>query len=169
MKFKHGFVHCDPHAANLLVRLLPSGERSIFCKKKPQLILLDHGLYKELDFFTKYSYASLWRALGSANSSEIKVNSMKLGAGEDLYELFAGILTMRPWNSVIDPAIDHLVIKGTDCDRSELQVGMLECMHLNGSPKYQSLLGEYNSKLVDNLDAMFVEDSLLPRTVESTK
>ncbi|KAG5599329.1 hypothetical protein H5410_030699 [Solanum commersonii] len=30
MMFKHGFVHCDPHAANLLVRPLPSGRRSIF-------------------------------------------------------------------------------------------------------------------------------------------
>lgn len=36
--------------------------------------------------------------------------------------LFAGILTMRPWNRVIDPAVDHLVIKGTDSDRSELQM-----------------------------------------------
>ena len=47
---------------------------------------------------------------------------MKLGAGEDLYALFAGILTMRPWNRVIDPAVDHLVIQGGDSDRSELQV-----------------------------------------------
>lgn len=30
MMFKHGFVHCDPHAANVLVRPLPSGSRSIF-------------------------------------------------------------------------------------------------------------------------------------------
>lgn len=30
MMFKHGFVHCDPHAANLLVRPLPSGKSSIF-------------------------------------------------------------------------------------------------------------------------------------------
>ena len=29
MMFKHGFVHCDPHAANLLVRPLPSSKRSI--------------------------------------------------------------------------------------------------------------------------------------------
>ncbi|KAF9588122.1 hypothetical protein IFM89_007598 [Coptis chinensis] len=46
---------------------------------------------------------------------------MKLGDGEDLYALFAGILTMRPWNRVIDPAADHLIIKGNDSDRSELQ------------------------------------------------
>jgi len=47
---------------------------------------------------------------------------VKLGAGEDLCALFAGILTMRPWNRVVDPAIDHLVIQGSDSERSELQV-----------------------------------------------
>lgn len=29
---------------------------------------------------------------------------------------------MRPWNRVVDSAVDHLVIKGGDDDRSELQV-----------------------------------------------
>ncbi|CAB4270930.1 unnamed protein product [Prunus armeniaca] len=29
MMFKHGFVHCDPHAANLLVRPLPYSGKSI--------------------------------------------------------------------------------------------------------------------------------------------
>ncbi|KAJ4720059.1 Protein kinase [Melia azedarach] len=122
MMFKHGFVHCDPHAANLLVRQLPEGKMSIFGKRKPQLILLDHGLYKELDVTTKFNYAALWKALIFADAKAIKEYSVKLGAGEDLYVLFAGILTMRPWNRVTDPAVDHLVIQGTDGDRSELQM-----------------------------------------------
>lgn len=57
-----------------------------------------------------------------ADANAIKENSAKLGAGEDLYALFAGILTMRPWNRVIDPAADHLIIQGSESDRSELQV-----------------------------------------------
>lgn len=122
MMFKHGFVHCDPHAANLLVRPLPSSRKSILGKRKPQLILLDHGLYKELDFQTRTNYAALWKALIFADAKAIKENSVKLGAGEDLYALFAGILTMRPWSRVIDPAVDHLVIQGGDSDRSELQM-----------------------------------------------
>ncbi|CAA3014192.1 ABC1 At2g40090 [Olea europaea subsp. europaea] len=122
MMFKHGFVHCDPHAANVLVRPLPSGRRGIFGKKKPQLILLDHGLYKDLDVSTRISYASLWKGLIFSDANAIKENSVKLGAGDDLYALFAGILTMRPWNKVIDPSIDHLVVQGTDGDRSELQM-----------------------------------------------
>ncbi|KAF8009900.1 hypothetical protein BT93_J0776 [Corymbia citriodora subsp. variegata] len=117
MMFKHGFVHCDPHAANLLVRPMPSRSN-----KKPQLVLLDHGLYKELDVSTRTNYAALWKALVFADAKAIKENSVKLGAGEDLCALFAGILTMRPWNRVIDPAVDHLVIQGSESDRSELQM-----------------------------------------------
>ncbi|KAK7843629.1 putative abc1 protein [Quercus suber] len=109
MMFKHGFVH-----SNLLVRPLPSSKRSILGKRKPQLIILDHGLYKELDFHTRANYAALWKALIFADAAAIKENCVKLGAGEDLYALFAGILTMRPWNKVVDPSVDHLVIKSND-------------------------------------------------------
>ncbi|CAN1748601.1 Putative ABC1 protein At2g40090 [Linum perenne] len=122
MMFKHGFVHCDPHAANLIIRPLPSSRRNILGKRKPQLVLLDHGLYKELDFSTRFNYASLWKALVFADAKSIKENCVKLGAGEDLYALFAGILTMKPWNRVIDPAVDHLVIRGNASELSELQM-----------------------------------------------
>ncbi|XP_011045017.1 PREDICTED: putative ABC1 protein At2g40090 isoform X1 [Populus euphratica] len=122
MMFRHGFVHCDPHAANLIVRPLPSGKRTILGKRKPQLVLLDHGLYKELDFTTRFNYAALWKALIFSDANAIKENSVKLGAGEDLYALFAAILTMKPWNRIIDPSVDHLVIKGDDRERSERQM-----------------------------------------------
>ncbi|CAN6710068.1 unnamed protein product [Malus baccata var. baccata] len=122
MMFKHGFVHCDPHAANLLVRPRPGSGKSFLGKKEPQLILLDHGLYKVLDSETRTNYAALWKALIFSDANAIKEYSAKLGAGEDLYALFAGILTMRPWDRVIDPAIDHLIIQGTESDRSELQM-----------------------------------------------
>lgn len=73
-----------------------------------------------------YSTLISLQGLVFSDANAIKENSVKLGAGEDLYVLFAGILTMRPWNKVIDPAVDHLVIKGTDGDRSELQVTICE-------------------------------------------
>lgn len=86
------------------------------------MVLLDHGLYKELDFTTRFNYAALWKALIFSDANAIKENSVKLGAGEDLYALFAAILTMKPWNRIIDPSIDHLVIKGDDSERSERQM-----------------------------------------------
>lgn len=122
MIFKHGFVHCDPHAANMMVQVAPSSKMGILGKRKPQLVLLDHGLYRVLDPLTRAHYAKLWKALVFADVKGIKENSIKLGAGEDLYVLFAGVLTMRPWQKVLDPAIDHLRLNGTDADRAELQM-----------------------------------------------
>ncbi|KAL9226718.1 hypothetical protein vseg_002497 [Gypsophila vaccaria] len=122
MIYKHGFVHCDPHAANLLVRPLPPGKSNFLGYRKPQLVLLDHGLYKELDFSMRINYAALWKGLVFSDEKAIKENCAKLGAGDDLYALFAGILTMRPWNRVIDTSVDHLVVQGTESDRSELQM-----------------------------------------------
>ncbi|KAG0556019.1 hypothetical protein M758_11G018300 [Ceratodon purpureus] len=54
MIFRHGFVHCDPHAANMMVRAKPG-------TKEPQLVLLDHGLYKSLDPAIQSNYAGLWK------------------------------------------------------------------------------------------------------------
>lgn len=67
-------------------------------------------------------YACLLQALVFSDAKGIKENSVKLGAGEDLYVLFAGILTMRPWDRVIDNSVDHLVLQGGAGDRSEIQV-----------------------------------------------
>uniref|UniRef100_A0A8C5R5W5 AarF domain-containing protein kinase 1 n=1 Tax=Leptobrachium leishanense TaxID=445787 RepID=A0A8C5R5W5_9ANUR len=39
MIFVHGFVHCDPHPGNVLVRNNPK-------TNSPEIILLDHGLYQ---------------------------------------------------------------------------------------------------------------------------
>ena len=37
MIFKYGYVHCDPHPGNVLVRKNANG--------KEEIVLLDHGLY----------------------------------------------------------------------------------------------------------------------------
>ena len=38
MIFKFGYVHCDPHPGNVLVKKDP-------VTGSPQIVLLDHGLY----------------------------------------------------------------------------------------------------------------------------
>ncbi|MCO5610734.1 hypothetical protein L7F22_064975 [Adiantum nelumboides] len=91
-------------------------------KRTPQLVLLDHGLYKELSPTLRSDYAALWKALVFADVNEIKKQSVKLGAGEDLYILFAGMLTMRPWKRIIQQDINHLKIDGTEEDKEEIQM-----------------------------------------------
>lgn len=57
------FVHCDPHAGNVLVR--PREERTWWGgrRKRAQLVLLDHGLYREFGDDLRLEYARLWHGL----------------------------------------------------------------------------------------------------------
>ena len=88
--FEHGFVHCDPHPGNILVTKRPDGN--------PQVVLLDHGLYKELPDSFRLDYCRLWRAIINQDVSEIEEISRKLGVSN--FRLFASMLTARAWETV---------------------------------------------------------------------
>ncbi|XP_007472792.2 aarF domain-containing protein kinase 1 [Monodelphis domestica] len=92
MIFVHGFVHCDPHPGNLLVRKNATTRRE-------EIILLDHGQYQVLTEEFRLNYCHLWQALINVDMENVKIYSQRLGAG-DLYPLFACMLTARTWNSV---------------------------------------------------------------------
>ncbi|XP_062974991.1 aarF domain-containing protein kinase 1 isoform X1 [Elgaria multicarinata webbii] len=92
MIFVNGFVHCDPHPGNVLVRKCPT-------TGKAHIILLDHGLYQVLTDNFRLDYCRLWQALIKADMKRIQKYSRQLGAG-DLYPLFACMLTARSWESV---------------------------------------------------------------------
>ncbi|CAG8439463.1 1326_t:CDS:2 [Ambispora leptoticha] len=75
MIFCHGIVHCDPHPGNALVAISP-------VTKKPQLILLDHGLYRELSDDFRKTYCALWKALILNDAKALKESAESLGVGE---------------------------------------------------------------------------------------
>jgi aarF domain-containing kinase len=91
--FLMGRVHSDPHAANLLIRPMPGRPG------KPQLVLLDHGLYRDISRI-RMSYAHMWRALVFGDERGIKRYSAEMGAG-DMYQLFASMLTTRSWDKIL--------------------------------------------------------------------
>ena len=97
--FVFGDVHCDPHAANLLVRAAPGAPRGARGSGAWQLVLLDHGLYRQLDDGLRLEYAGLWRSLIHADEAGIRRHCAALNAG-DAVPLFAGMLTQRPWEEV---------------------------------------------------------------------
>ncbi|XP_069639865.1 aarF domain-containing protein kinase 1 isoform X2 [Haliaeetus albicilla] len=92
MIFVNGFVHCDPHPGNVLVKKCPASG-------KAHIILLDHGLYQVLSESFRMDYCHLWQALIKADMKRVQKYSQRLGAG-DLYPLFACMLTARSWESV---------------------------------------------------------------------
>jgi len=88
--FVHGFVHSDPHPGNILVRRTPNKRGAV-----PQIVLLDHGLYRKLDEEVRLNYCKLWKALVMGNAREVDVYGKKLGAGQYTNYL-AMMLTFRP-------------------------------------------------------------------------
>ena len=99
MIFGGGFVHCDPHPGNVLARPVPSGGGGGDGRGAPevQLVLLDHGLYRELPRHFTMVYARLWHGLVLGDADEIREQAEAMGVGR-YYPLLAAMLTARPWN-----------------------------------------------------------------------
>lgn len=86
--FSWGWVHCDPHPGNVIIRPNPS-HPSI-----PQLVLIDHGLYVRLTDDFRRQYATLWRGLMTIDFGVIKKVAEEWGIGTP--DLFASATLMRP-------------------------------------------------------------------------
>ena len=101
MMFRSGFVHCDPHPGNMLVRQRDG---------RTQLVLLDHGLYQQLSEKTRLAYANLWKSIVFTDEDGVRDAAANLGAGE-LYRLFASMISLQRWDDLManagDGTIDH--------------------------------------------------------------
>ncbi|KAF9539638.1 hypothetical protein EC957_005149 [Mortierella hygrophila] len=105
MIYKDGFLHCDPHPGNVMIRPTPAGSPS---HRNFEIILLDHGLYRELSPEFRLDYARLWTAVIDSDEEAIKRHALSLG-GIDAYELFACILTGRDWDVIQDAKLTKQV------------------------------------------------------------
>lgn len=86
--FDWGWVHCDPHPGNVLVRAHPRRPH------EPQLVLLDHGLYVRLDARFRAQYATLWQGLLTMDHAVISGVTKQWGFGAP--DVFASATLLRP-------------------------------------------------------------------------
>ncbi|ODA78607.1 hypothetical protein RJ55_05989 [Drechmeria coniospora] len=85
--FQWGVVHCDPHPGNIFVRRLPGG--------RPELVLIDHGLYVYMSPAFRHEYGRFWKALMTFDNETIVAVTERWGIrGADL---FASATLMRPY------------------------------------------------------------------------
>ncbi|GFP82388.1 uncharacterized aarf domain-containing protein kinase 1 [Phtheirospermum japonicum] len=74
MIFVHGFLHGDPHPGNILVS--PEGPNGF------SLVILDHGIYKQLSEDFRKNYCHLWEALIALDSQKIQQLGETFGVGK---------------------------------------------------------------------------------------
>ncbi|XP_051117149.1 uncharacterized protein LOC127241921 [Andrographis paniculata] len=90
MIFVHGFLHGDPHPGNILVS--PGGPNGF------TLVVLDHGIYKQLSEDFRKNYCRLWEALIMLDSHKIQQLGDTFGVGK-YARYFPVIFTGRTINS----------------------------------------------------------------------
>lgn len=85
--FLWGWVHCDPHPGNIFVRRQPSG--------KPELVLIDHGLYIHMKPEFRHQYARFWKALMTFDNKTLGEIARSWGVNNA--DIFASATLMRPY------------------------------------------------------------------------
>lgn len=122
MIFKHGFVHCDPHPGNLMLKPIkcpsinnPIGWlrwflRAVLFRTNFELVLLDHGLYRQLSDEFRLQYARFWRAIMESDEKTIQDSAYRLFLhsnnrrksrdGIEYHRLFASMVSGRPWEVI---------------------------------------------------------------------
>ncbi|KAK3393129.1 ABC1 family-domain-containing protein [Podospora didyma] len=85
--FKWGVVHCDPHPGNIFIRRLPNG--------KPELVLIDHGLYVYMSDKFRREYGVFWKSLMTFDNKKIVEITKEWGI--KAADLFASATLLRPY------------------------------------------------------------------------
>lgn len=86
--FLWGCVHCDPHPGNIFIRRLPSG--------KPELVLIDHGLYVNMKPEFRHQYSLFWKSLMTFDNKT--VGEIVQSWGINNADIFASATLMRPYS-----------------------------------------------------------------------
>ncbi|CAI5509610.1 unnamed protein product [Closterium sp. Naga37s-1] len=97
MVFCHGHLHGDPHPGNVLIQAHAPGTTKPG-HRKFDLVLLDHGLYREMDDGFRKDFCQLWRSLILSDMGGVERWGERLGVGE--YSRFLpALFTARPFQS----------------------------------------------------------------------
>lgn len=85
--FLWGWLHCDPHPGNIFIRRLPHG--------KPELVLIDHGLYINMKPDFRHQYSLLWKSLLIFDNRTLQQIIESWGMKNA--DVFASATLMRPY------------------------------------------------------------------------
>ena len=113
-------LHCDPHGGNIAIR--KNNDR-----RKPNfdIILYDHGLYRDIPKQLRRDYAKLWLAVIDSDEMSMRKYAYKVaGITDDQFPLFASAITGRDYVT----ATKSVVSIRSDQEKEEISNAMGEGM-----------------------------------------
>ncbi|KZF25667.1 putative ubiquinone biosynthesis protein [Xylona heveae TC161] len=86
-------LHCDPHSGNIAIRKNETRRRPNF-----DIILYDHGLYRDIPLQMRRAYAKLWLAVIDADEKKMRQYAYEVaGITDEQFPLFASAITGRDY------------------------------------------------------------------------
>ncbi|KAI0479895.1 ABC1-domain-containing protein [Xylaria cf. heliscus] len=94
---KNAPLHCDPHGGNIAIRKTDKKRAG----KNFEIILYDHGLYRDIPEHLQCSYAKMWLAVIDGDMEGMKQYAHDVaGVTEEQFPLFASAITGRDYTVV---------------------------------------------------------------------
>ncbi|PKS07785.1 hypothetical protein jhhlp_006393 [Lomentospora prolificans] len=142
-------LHCDPHGGNLAIRKNTKRRGYNF-----DVILYDHGLYRDIDLDLRRSYAKMWLAVLDGDMDAMRKYSHEVaGIGDKEFPLFASAITGRDFTVVSSSILKDRTTDEKKTMTTALQEGLLaDLVQLLGRVPRIILLILKTNDLTRNLD-----------------
>ncbi len=114
-------LHCDPHGGNIAIRKNP-------LRRKPNfdIVLYDHGLYRDISKQLRRDYAKLWLAVIDADEQRMRKSAFDVaGITDDQFPLFASAITGRDYMAATKSVVSTRTDKEKEVISDALADGML--------------------------------------------
>lgn len=116
-------LHCDPHGGNLAIRKNTT-RRGLGRGPNFDIILYDHGLYRDIPLPLRRSYAKMWLAVIDGDMDRMKKYAHEVaGISEEDFPLFASAITGRDFSIVSE---EGSILKTRTPDEEKNMSGALQ-------------------------------------------
>lgn len=100
-------LHCDPHGGNIAIRPV-SVSAGPWAKRNFEVILYDHGLYRDVPTDLRRSYAHFWLALIDKDEPAMRKYAEEFaGIKDDQFRLFTSAITGRDFENAVTNVVSR--------------------------------------------------------------
>lgn len=115
-------LHCDPHGGNIAIRRNDKRTGHNF-----DVILYDHGLYRDIPLQMRRNYAKLWLAVIDADEKGMRHYAHEVaGVTDDQFPLFASAITGRDYRAVTTSVVSTRTEEEKEVVSGAMGDGMLQ-------------------------------------------